>query len=365
MNETNETRSIIFQGIHDHGLIVSMDLNGLIVDMNNAFKELSGLDRFDNIHALSRGQFDHDYYERILGHIACGLTWREELLCTGKSGEFYMEVSMALESKTNLIIFFGHDVTTRKKNEELVKAQQKQIFIQSQFSALGEMASGIAHEINNPLAIIATSIRLIEDQMNRDKLDDEFLKEILTDMDETAIRINKIINGLRNVARNPESDEFIECTFKEIFDDISAISGSKFKNNDIPIDFYDPEALLGSSFRLLKVQFEQVFLNLINNSFDAIINLEKKWIRIEVATEFEYLVIRVIDSGDGLSPNVAEKLFHPFFTTKEIGKGTGLGLSLSRSIIERHSGKIEIDPDYPYTCFKISLPIKKIKKEES
>lgn len=106
-----------------------------------------------------------------------------------------------------------------------------------------------------------------------------------------------------------------------------------------------------------EVSLGQVFLNLLNNSCDAIADLSERWIRISSTLENGFFVIRFTDSGNGIPKDVVEKMFRPFFTTKSIGKGTGLGLSISHGILESHGGKFFYDHESKNTSFVLSLPI--------
>jgi C4-dicarboxylate-specific signal transduction histidine kinase len=106
-------------------------------------------------------------------------------------------------------------------------------------------------------------------------------------------------------------------------------------------------------------QLSQVLLNLLSNAFDAVSALSEKWVRLTVTQEEQKLIIKVIDSGNGIPSDIAEKIMQPFFTTKVIGKGTGLGLSISRGIIESHEGALFYDPSEKNTTFVIELPIHK------
>jgi len=100
-------------------------------------------------------------------------------------------------------------------------------------------------------------------------------------------------------------------------------------------------------------------LNLLNNAHDAIAHLPEKWVRVSVKALGDTVEIRVRDSGRGIPPDIAQKIFQPFFTTKEIGKGTGMGLSISLGIIKAHSGRLTLDESEPNTCFVLSLPLAK------
>ena len=105
-------------------------------------------------------------------------------------------------------------------------------------------------------------------------------------------------------------------------------------------------------------QISQVLLNLLNNSFDAIAGDPEAWVELSVYQKNEYIEISIVDSGKGISPEIQQKIMHPFFTTKEIGKGTGLGLSISKEIVKSHGGKFFVELDSANTKFVIQIPIR-------
>ena len=105
-----------------------------------------------------------------------------------------------------------------------------------------------------------------------------------------------------------------------------------------------------------QVQLSQVFINLLNNSYDALCDAQNKWIKIELKESDTEFLISFIDNGAGIQEDIKQKIFNPFFTTKEFGKGTGLGLGISKAIMEKHNGELLLDSTHPHTCFIVKLP---------
>ncbi len=224
----------------------------------------------------------------------------------------------------------------------------------SKMTALGEMAAGIAHEINNPLMIISgkaqKSIRSIRDG----NFDTEEFKENLEKIVFTSNRIGKIISGLRAFSRNGEKDPLIRVSLKSIITDTCDLCSEKFRQNGVQLSINDfPDQVV----KCRSVQISQVLLNLLNNSYDAIQGNAEKWIKISATVKEGHISIRVADSGRGISQEIVDKMMQPFFTTKEIGKGTGLGLSISNGIISDHKGKMYYELSEGNTSFVIELPI--------
>jgi len=241
-------------------------------------------------------------------------------------------------------------------DSQLIITQQQQSLIASaKMSALGEMAGGVAHEINNPLAIIQTLSSQVEEEVGEECIDREFLSDTASTLVKMTERIAKIVQGLRAFSRNGNQDSRAEIKVHKLFEETLGFCRERFKNNgvDLLVDEFD-ETL---RFEGREVQISQVILNLLNNSHDAIAALAEKWIRISVSVKFEHLEIRIMDSGKGIAPELYEKIFQPFFTSKEIGKGTGLGLSISLGIVREHHGDLQLEKDSANTCFVIRLPL--------
>ncbi|MDH4468157.1 MAG: CHASE4 domain-containing protein [Bacteriovoracaceae bacterium] len=230
-------------------------------------------------------------------------------------------------------------------------------------ASLGEMAGGIAHEINNPLTIISGASKMIKKIINGGIQDTPKLLKYIDDIDKTVLRISKIISGMRNISRNAESEEFTPCSLEEVIKDTIAVCHEKFKVNGVELIWDSNNPSFKLPIPCLRVQLSQVILNLVNNSFDAICKTENPWVKISATQSEGFIELTCEDSGLGIPLEIQSKIFEPFFTTKEVGKGTGLGLSLSNSIVNRHGGKMSIDNEKKNTCFVIKLPLKRSESE--
>ncbi|WP_127717064.1 ATP-binding protein [Halobacteriovorax sp. HLS] len=244
-----------------------------------------------------------------------------------------------------------------KRTEEL-ESQKEKTFQASKLSALGEMASGIAHEINNPLTIISSTSSLIRRLSTKDKLSSDRLHEQLGDIDRTVKRINSIINGMKNLSRDTSRDDFAETRITDIVEDCLGICESKFKSAGVMFTINMNDEAKNSTISCKRIDISRVIINFLNNAFDVVSELEEKWIVLDIDIFDNLITFSLTDSGKGISEEVQEKIFQPFFTTKEIGKGTGLGLSLSKTIIEDHGGEITLSKNCANTRFLITFPIR-------
>lgn len=254
---------------------------------------------------------------------------------------------------------FLHKENTKKisDQEKKIEMQQAAAITSSKMAALGEMAGGIAHEINNPLTIIHTNTKLMEKMIEKGMKDTDMFLKCTGNIVKTIDRIGNIIKGLKNISRNISTENKERVMLKTVLLETIALCEEKFKNHGISILCDLETNVFNTTISCYQVQLSQVFLNLFNNSFDAIDHHSEKWIKIEASTDNGWLILHFIDSGKGISTEVRNKIFEPFYTTKEIGKGTGLGLSLVYGIVKNHNGDIYYEDHSGNTCFTIKLPL--------
>jgi signal transduction histidine kinase len=245
------------------------------------------------------------------------------------------------------------------KSRQMEIASEHKLMIASKMASLGELATGIAHEINNPLSIIVGRTQILKSKFEELKTlqSEEFESCVqnLTKIEETSNLIAKIIRGLNAFSRNTENDPMTLHSVRTIINFAINLCEERLKSNQINIEVR--EGRDGEIF-CRDVQITQVLVNFINNSIDALDVLQEKWIEISVSVTPKKVVISVRDSGKGIAPHLVDKIMQPFFSTKEIGKGIGLGLSISKGIAESHDGKISYDPLDENTKFDLELPLK-------
>ena len=229
-----------------------------------------------------------------------------------------------------------------------IKYAEKQFIQASKLASLGEMSAGIAHEINNPLAIILGMAR----SLSKSKGQDDKFDEKISAIQKASMRIEKIVSGLKKFSRSSENKNYNNNVLSSIIKESLVLTEVKAKRNNINVSF---ECKGDGQIFCDEVEIEQVLINLIDNAIDAVKDLTDKWVKVEVFQDNLNLFIRIIDSGKGIPVEIQSRLFDPFFTTKPVGEGTGLGLSIIKGILDEHQASIRLDIDCANTCFEIQF----------
>jgi PAS domain S-box-containing protein len=249
------------------------------------------------------------------------------------------------------------DITVRKEMEAQVEASRAQMVASARLSALGMMAGGVAHEVNNPLSIIHASAA---DLLRRVKEEGSVPPAIVVRNGErilqTASRITKIVKSMRHLAREGSQDRVRPALVSKILDETLEVCKERFRDHGVTLLL--PTIDGAWSVLCREVQIGQVLLNLLQNAFDAITEQPgEKWVQLGVAVCEDTVEFSVTDSGPGIPPELRTKIMEPFFTTKDVGKGTGLGLSLSRKIVEEHGSTLELREQAGHPRFSFRLPL--------
>jgi PAS domain S-box-containing protein len=277
----------------------------------------------------------------------------------GSVRHIYSAEGVVLDEHGNVVRVVGTamDITERKQMEAQIEANKEQLVTAARLSALGMMAGGIAHEINNPLGIIhALASDLIDVVKEEGAAPPGMVARNSTRIRETSDRIARIIKSLRHISREGSGDKFQTATIGKILEETLEICSARFKANSVKLLL--PESIPELKVQCREVQVAQILLNLLQNAFDAVVEQKgERWVRLEVTHEDDSVVISVTDSGPGIPPEARPHIMEPFFTTKPVGKGTGLGLSLSKNIAEEHGGKLEFGEENGRTRFSLALPV--------
>lgn len=247
------------------------------------------------------------------------------------------------------------DITARVQAEKLLAEQRAKMIESARLASLGIMAGGIAHEINNPLAVISGCAEQLEIGATAPQVNDAVANRLLRMIRSNTDRIQKTILGLRALSRDATSDPCVNSSLTLLIESTVALCQERFRLNSIRLEVEMPSEDL--AFECRPAQIGQVLLNLLNNSFDVVKDLPEKWIRLSTALRGDWVEIAVEDSGPGIPKEISEQLFVPFFTTKSEQHGLGLGLSISHAIVEAHHGEIAVDASSSHTRFVVRLPV--------
>jgi two-component system sensor kinase FixL len=275
---------------------------------------------------------------------------------------FPMELAVGEMRSGGIRYFTGfiRDLTERQQTETRLQELQSELVHMSRFTALGEMASTLAHEINQPLTAITNYLkgcRRILERMQGDAV--PMLRDAVNEAGEQALRAGQVIRHLREFVARGESERHIE-NLPKLIEEASALALVGAKEQGVRVTFqFDPDAPYVLADR---IQVQQVLLNLIRNAIEAMQESTRRELKIATALVDEsHVELSVGDTGSGLAPEVAAQLFQPFVTTKK--HGMGVGLSICRTIVESHGGKIWADSKQGEgTTFHFTL--RTIKREE-
>lgn len=259
------------------------------------------------------------------------------------------------QGRAQYLLGISEDVTDIKAANALIAEQQQALTQSSKLSALGEMAGGVAHEINNPLSIILGLASKIKILATRDGITSGPVFETSDHIVSVVGRISKIVKSLQSISRNAADDPLVPVPISKIMEDTLSLCRERFTYQGVELKIDDLASDLMIPCR--DSQISQVLINLLNNALDAVDSQENAWIKVELKPGKDTLKIRVSNSGPCIPEVIREKIMQPFFTTKEVGKGTGLGLSISRSLIQQHGGTLTLCPASTHTCFVIELPL--------
>ena len=343
--------------------IVTTDPKGKITFVNRAFEEMVGRAR-EEIIGLPISQFYQDGIteaRRIMSILReKGSLKNHETAALRVNGivPILTSASLLRDEKGQTIGTLGvfKDLTEKKKLEEELQKTQAHLIQVGKLRALGDLVAGVAHELNNPLMAADTFLHVIREKL-RPEDENQRRFELIQKCHE---RIAKIINHLRDFSRQSEFD-FQPMSVTEPIENALMITGQQMINHGIRIiKEFQPDL---PKIRGDANQLEQVFLNLISNARDAMEKADRKKELTIAASLLRHngwndVEVVVKDTGNGIPPENLDKVFEPFFSTKEVGRGTGLGLSICYGIIEAHGGRIEVESRVNEgTTFRVLLPV--------
>ncbi len=346
--------------------IMITDRDRYIEYVNPSFERLTGYSKEEAIgkktYFLRSGLHDKKFYDELWGVIGKGNVYRGTLVNRKKDGTLYHEqktISPLRDAKGVITHFIsaGHDISDLIEAEELNRAHQAELAHVARLSTLGEMTSGLAHELNQPLCAITTYAQTCLHILQGEDCSPDRVRYGVEQIVSQAELASEIFRRLRDFARKGEirrQPVSIAKLIKEVVSFVAAEAQQKLVRIQQNIPPRIEEVMADS------IQIEQVMLNLVRNAMDAIAELDvtRRQISIAVSADTEgWLTLEIRDCGPGCPGEMADRLFEPFVTSKS--KGLGIGLSISQGIIEAHGGKLWLAENSPQgAAFCFTLPTK-------
>ncbi len=366
--ELEQIRSALDQS----AIVAITDHAGTITHVNDNFCTISKYARSEllgkNHRIINSGFHGSEFFIDLWKTISSGKTWSGEIRNRAKDGSFYWVhttiTSFSEPGKApHAYISIRYDITQRKKAEEqlrvyadklelnnielqtsinAIKEREAQILVQDRLASIGLLASSLAHEIGTPLGVIRGRAEYLEMQVGEEKVK-KTVEIIITQID----RVSKLIRSLLNLARGERIQHSGKISLYEVVTEVIELLAHEFRKNNIEVrNELNPEPPV--EVKAESGPLHQVLLNLFINSVHAIDSAKKvgrtdnHYIHISREDSEKHIILKIADTGCGISPENMKNLFKPFFTTKEIGVGTGLGLATSYRIMESWGGSIQV-----------------------
>lgn len=347
--------------------VIIIDHRGIIEAFNCAAEKLFGYTAAKaigmNVSMLMPEPHRSQHDRHIQRYLASGVAriigiGREVETCRrdGSILPVHLAVGRIPDSDPPRFVGFLHDLTARHQAAEEQRRMQQRMARVSHLATMGEMAAGIAHEINQPLAAISNYALACEKLLEAPAPDLDEVQDALRQISGQALRAAEIIRRVRNLVRTHEPRRE-PADINQLVEGLSALTRGDALLHDVQLSLELADDL--PAVDVDSIQIQQVLLNLIHNAIEALSVSGMGERRVIVRTrrhDRDEIEVCVIDFGPGVDPAIAQRIFDPFCTTKE--QGTGLGLAISKSIVEAHRGRLEYRPNAPRgACFVVTLPV--------
>lgn len=269
---------------------------------------------------------------------------------------YYYVVGQKYNKGTEAVII-GLDITDYKKTVLELEAQRLQGKYTARLASLGEISNSLADELDSSLVSANNDIKDVKAKLREKEPRVAEALEKIDRVDDLVARIERLMLVFHRFAFNDSREAMRKVYVKDLIDDLASLCSERFRQNGVQLQVGD--FLPDLELECQETQLLEVLLNLLNNAFDAVQAMQPSaWVRIEAQEAGDAVAIAVTDSGSGIPPEVAARMFDPLFTTKPAGKSTGVGLKVSREIVERHGGTITLDASSRNTRFVVRLPAK-------
>jgi len=360
-----------FQALLDAAVdaIVVIDVQGLIITFNRAAERMFGYTATDvlgkNVSLLMGEPYRSEHEQYVARYVETGdahiIGKGRDVEARRANGEVFpvsLAVGEAVHGDKRRFVGIVRDLSAQRAAEQSTRALEVKLAHVGRFNLMGEMAAGIAHEINQPLSAIATYAQAGKRVLHGSSPDIAMLTDICTKIDDQARRAGQVIDNLRKFIRKQDV-ETQSLDVNSIVDDVLSLVEVDAHSEGIPVRVRTSKGL--PRVRADAVQLQQVLLNLTRNSVDAMRGGLGKERGIIIATERApagCVRIRVTDHGHGVSPQLGENIFHPFVTTKR--DGLGVGLAISKTIVQSFGGTLGYSENPAGgAIFMVELPAEK------
>lgn len=274
---------------------------------------------------------------------------------------FFYQIKQSHAFRIDLAQTFIYQLELEKMNKELNESknviieQTAKLVHASRLAVMGEMSAGVAHEINNPLTIIASCVQMINRNCKAEKIDPTNMVKYSEKIHKSVERIASIVKGLKYFANQNDKMPKKSYGIHEIMKETTPFCMEHLNSLEISLKM---DEIPNVEIYCHPVQISQVLINLLKNAADAIpekFEALDRWVQVNFKVDQEYFYFVVSNGGVKIEESVADKIFNPFFTTKD--NGTGLGLSISQTIIKDHGGELYLDLTSTQTTFIIKHPL--------
>lgn len=353
------------------GMLIT-DKNQKILRVNKAFTKITGYSIDEVVgktpSILKSGIHNDKFYQNMYSSLGKNLFWIGEINNRHKDGSIVNElltIHAILDNNDQVIYYVSSflDITAQKKAEKELKQKESLLVQQSKMAAMGEMLENIAHQWRQPLSLISTTSSGLLLRKSMDiEIPEEEEKKDLEKIGDTVKYLSETIDDFRNYFKPNKSKNLFDI--KECYEKAFKLLQSKFKSLDIKvIENLESIEILG-----FENEFIQVIMNLLNNAKDVLEDkgVENKLIFIDIYKQNDKAVFSIKDNGLGINKDIINRVFEPYFTTKEESNGTGIGLYMSKEMVEKHmDGKLKVknetytyeNSEYKGACFKVYLPL--------
>jgi two-component system sensor kinase FixL len=344
--------------------IITINRDGIIDFFNPAAERMFGYRADEVVGQNVKILMPSPYREQHDGYLSRYLrTGEKRILGIGRivvgkrkdGSTFPMELAVGEASMAGRPVFAGliRDISERRAIERQLHEVQADLIHVSRLSAMGDLASALAHELNQPLTAINNYVLSAQRLLQGDAEQRKRVFDILTKTAEQAMRAGEIIRHLRNFIQRHEPERE-PLDINKVIDEATALAFIGMREKNIEVNFERGAEI--PPVTIDKIQIQQVIINLIRNALDAMDGMKLRKLTLATGIDAEQVKISIADTGCGVSPEIADRLFMPFVTTKS--EGLGVGLSISRTIVENHGGMLWFESNTDSgTTFHLTLPI--------